>query len=58
MDHGGHRGDSGHRGDNDPTREFSGIDDQLDRAISELRKAMEAKPVTIPKPPAYPDKSK
>lgn len=44
--------------DNDPTREFSGIDDQLDRAIAELKKAMEAKPVKIPKPPAYPDKSK
>ncbi len=44
--------------DNDPTREFSGIDDQLDRAIAELKKAMEAKPVKIPQPPAYPDKSK
>jgi len=44
--------------DNDPTRELSGTDDQLNRAIAELKKAMEAKPVTIPKPPAYPDKSK
>jgi len=44
--------------DNDPTREFSGIDDQLDRAVAELKKAMEAKPATIPRPPAYPDKSK
>ncbi|MCX6869977.1 MAG: PDZ domain-containing protein [Verrucomicrobia bacterium] len=44
--------------DNDPTREFSGIDDQLNRAIAELKKAMEAKPVKIPQPPAYPDKSK
>ena len=44
--------------DNDPTREFSGIDDQLNRAIDELKKAMAAKPVKIPQPPAYPDKSK
>jgi tricorn protease len=44
--------------DNDPTREFSGTDDQLNRAIAELKKAMEAKPVRIPQPPAYPDKSK
>ena len=44
--------------DNDPTRELSGTDDQLNRAIAELKKAMEAKPVRIPQPPAYPDKSK
>ena len=44
--------------DNDPTREFSGVDDQLNRAIDELKKAMAAKPVKIPQPPAYPDKSK
>ncbi len=44
--------------DNDPTREFSGTDDQLNRAITELKKAMDAKPVRIPQPPAYPDKSK
>ena len=44
--------------DNDPTREFSGTDDQLNRAITELKKAMESKPVKIPQPPAYPNKSK
>ena len=44
--------------DNDPTREFSGTDDQLNRAIAELKKAMESKPVKIPQPPAYPNKSK
>ena len=44
--------------DNDPTREFSGIDDQLNRAIDELKKAMAAKPVKIPQPPAFPNKSK
>ncbi|MBL9129025.1 MAG: PD40 domain-containing protein [Verrucomicrobiales bacterium] len=42
--------------DNDPAREFDGIDDQLDRAIVEIRRAMEARPVTIPPVPAYPDK--
>jgi len=44
--------------DNDPTREFSGVDDQLNRAITELKKAMESKPVKVPQPPAYPNKSK
>ena len=44
--------------DNDPTREFSGTDDQLNRAIDELKKAMESKPVKVPQPPAYPNKSK
>lgn len=44
--------------DNDPTREFSGTDDQLNRAIAELKKAMAAKPVKIPQPPAFPNKSK
>ena len=44
--------------DNDPTREFSGTDDQLNRAITELKKAMESKPVKVPQPPAYPNKSK
>ncbi len=44
--------------DNDPTREFRGEDDQLDRAVAEIRKALEAQPVKIPNPPPYPDKSK
>ncbi len=44
--------------DNDPSREFSGVDDQLNRAIEEIRKGLAAKPVKIPAPPAYPNKSK
>ncbi len=43
---------------NDPGREFKGIDDQLQRAIDEIQKALKASPVVVPSPPAYPDKSK
>jgi len=43
--------------DNDPAREYAGIDDQLNRAIEEILKELkDYKPV--PPPPAYPDKSK
>lgn len=44
------------RVDNDPAREFDGIDDQLNRAIAEILEAMERHPVRIPSPPPYPDK--
>lgn len=44
--------------DNDPAREFSGIDDQLNRAIEELKKSLAQNPVKIPEPPAASDKSK
>jgi tricorn protease len=44
--------------DNDPAREFDGSDDQLNRAIAELRKSMGQNPVKVPRPPAYPDKAK
>lgn len=44
--------------DNDPTREYGGIDDQLVRAIDELKTALSRNPVQIPPPPAYPDKRK
>lgn len=44
--------------DNDPTREFHGQDDQLDRAIAELVKQIDANPLRIPTPPPYPNKSK
>lgn len=44
--------------DNDPAREFAGIDDQLNRAIEEIKKALAQKPVKIPQPPPYPDKAK
>jgi tricorn protease len=42
--------------DNDPAREFAGTDDQLNRAIAEIRKALPAQPVKAPAPPPYPDK--
>jgi tricorn protease len=44
--------------DNDPTRELHGQDDQLDRAIAELVKQIDANPLRIPTPPPYPNKSK
>jgi len=44
--------------DNDPAREFAGIDDQLNRAIDEIKKALAQNPVKVPTPPPYPDKSK
>ena len=42
--------------DNDPAKEFAGIDQQLDRAIEEILKELETKEKTIPKPPPYPVK--
>jgi tricorn protease len=44
--------------DNDPAREFAGVDDQLDRAIAEIRELMKKQPAVIPPPPPYPDKSR
>jgi len=41
---------------NDPGREFAGIDDQLQRAIGDIRQKLDAQPVRIPAPPAAPDK--
>lgn len=42
--------------DNDPAREFAGVDDQLLRAIEEIKRLLEQQPVRIPAPPPYPDK--
>ncbi len=44
--------------DNDPAREFAGIDDQLNRGIDEIKAALAKKPVKIPSPPPYPNKSR
>jgi tricorn protease len=41
---------------NDPAREFAGEDDQLNRAIEEIKKALAENPVVIPEVPPYPDK--
>jgi len=43
---------------NDPAREFAGTDDQLLRALEEIKKTLAANPVVIPPPPPYPDKAK
>ena len=42
--------------DNDPAREFAGIDDQLERAIVVINKALHDHPVHLPGPPPWPDK--
>ena len=42
--------------DNDPAREFAGIDDQLNRAIDEIKSALSKQPVRIPQVPPYPNK--
>lgn len=44
--------------DNDPAREYAGIDDQLNRAIEELLKELKEKPVKVPAIPPFPVKSK
>lgn len=42
--------------DNDPAREYAGVDDQLNRAITEIQQALAKNPVSTPAPPKYPDK--
>ena len=42
--------------DNDPAKEYAGIDEQLNKAIEEILKEMKAAPVKIPPPPPYPIK--
>lgn len=42
--------------DNDPAKEYAGIDEQLNRAIEEILKEMKATPVVLPPPPPYPTK--
>jgi len=43
--------------DNDPTREFKGEDQQLDKAIEVILEELKTKTQTLPPPPAWPDKS-
>jgi tricorn protease len=43
--------------DNDPAREFDGIDDQLDKAIEVVLRELQEKAVPLAPPPPYPDKS-
>ena len=42
--------------DNDPSREFRGEDQQLDKAIDVVVEALKAKPSTLPSPPPFPIK--
>jgi tricorn protease len=42
--------------DNDPAREYAGIDDQLNKAIEVVLAKLKAAPVTLPPPPPYPVK--
>ena len=42
--------------DNDPSREFRGEDQQLDKAIDVVVEALKAKPSTLPPPPPFPIK--
>ncbi|MDW7679393.1 MAG: PDZ domain-containing protein, partial [bacterium] len=43
--------------DNDPAKEFAGIDEQLNRAIEEILEELKTKEKTVPPIPPYPDKS-
>ncbi|MEI7802253.1 MAG: hypothetical protein WCI97_06395, partial [Bacteroidota bacterium] len=44
--------------DNDPAKEFAGIDEQLDAAIKELLDELKTQEKNIPPVPPFPDKSK
>ena len=43
--------------DNDPTKEFRGEDEQLNRAIEEIQKDMKTKGYTLPPVPPYPNRN-
>jgi tricorn protease len=42
--------------DNDPAKEYAGIDEQLDKAIEVILQEMKSEPVRMPGPPPYPTK--
>jgi len=44
--------------DNDPAKEFDGVDQQLDKAIEVVLGLLKANPPAVPPPPPYPDKSR
>jgi tricorn protease len=44
--------------DNDPAKEFAGIDEQLTKAIEVVVEEMKTHPAKLPPPPPYPDKHK
>ena len=43
--------------DNDPAKEFSGVDQQLDRGIEEILIELKTNGQTLPPPPPFPDRS-
>ncbi len=43
--------------DNDPAKEFSGVDQQLDRGIEEVLLELKTNGKTLPPPPPFPDRS-
>jgi len=44
--------------DNDPAKEYAGMDEQLNKAIEVIKDELQKHPVSLPPPPPYPDKSK
>ena len=44
--------------DNDPAKEYAGVDEQLNKAIDVIKEEMKRHPVVLPPPPPYPDKSR
>jgi tricorn protease len=44
--------------DNDPAREFAGIDDQLNKAVEVIKEELRKNPPRLAPPPPWPDKSK
>lgn len=44
--------------DNDPAKEYEGIDEQLNKAIEVIKEEMKKNPVKLTPPPPFPDKSK
>jgi tricorn protease len=44
--------------DNDPAREFAGIDDQLNKGLEVINELLEKNPVRIPAVPPYPNRSR
>ncbi|HEV3409040.1 MAG TPA: S41 family peptidase, partial [Chthoniobacterales bacterium] len=43
--------------DNDPAKEFRGEDQQLDRALQEIREELKTKRYDLPPPPPYPERN-
>jgi tricorn protease len=42
--------------DNDPAKEFAGIDEQLNRAITDILEELKTKERCLPPPPPFPNR--